>query len=90
MSEAPAPREPMPVLAGASGGPYLRNAWYVAGWADGLGAEPQAKVFLEEPVALFRDSAGTAHAIGGKRFLGYTGLRSRYFPTARLHRSPCR
>ena len=62
----PGTREPMPVLAGASGGPWLRNAWYVAGWADALGAEPQARVFLEQPVALFRDEAGTAHAIGGR------------------------
>ena len=47
-------------------GVYLRNAWYVAGWADGLGATPQAKVFLEEPVALFRDADGIARAIGGR------------------------
>ena len=47
-------------------GVYLRNAWYVAAWADGLGATPQAKVFLEEPVALFRDADGIAQAIGGR------------------------
>lgn len=62
MSEAAA----MPRLTGSSGGPYLRGAWYVAGWADSLGEEPQARVFLEEPVALFRDETGTAHAIGGR------------------------
>lgn len=57
----------MPKLTGPSGGPYLRNAWYVAGWADGLVADqPQAKVFLEEPVALFRDADGVARAIGGR------------------------
>ena len=47
-------------------GTYLRNAWYVAGWADNLGEQPQARVFLEEPVALFRDYAGIAHALGGR------------------------
>ncbi len=45
---------------------WLRNAWYVAGWADQLGEKPQSKIFLDLPVALFRDSAGVAHAIGGR------------------------
>lgn len=63
---APPSRKPMPVLVAGGGGRYLRNAWYVAGWADGLGDEPQARVFLEEPVALFRDADGIAHAIGGR------------------------
>lgn len=58
-------RNATPVLTGPRG-VYLRNAWYVAGWADSLGAAPQAKVFLEEPVALFRDEHGVAHAIGGR------------------------
>ena len=61
-----ATRAPMPDLSGPTGGPYLRNTWYVAGWAEDLGDEPQARVFLEEPVALFRDDQGTAHAIGGR------------------------
>ncbi len=58
-------REATPKLTGTRG-TYLRNAWYVAGWADGLGTEPQAKVFLEQAVALFRDDQGVAHAIGGR------------------------
>jgi nitrite reductase/ring-hydroxylating ferredoxin subunit len=45
---------------------YLRNAWYVAGWADDLGDAPIARTFLEEPVALFRDEHGVANAIGGR------------------------
>lgn len=45
---------------------FLRNTWYVAGWSDDLGEQPIAKTFLEEPVALFRDSQGVAHAIGGR------------------------
>ena len=51
--------------AGAPGR-YLRNCWYVAGWADELGESPQAKTFLDEPVALFRDADGIAHAIAGR------------------------
>jgi len=52
--------------AGARPGRYLRNCWYVAGWADGLGEAPLARTFLDEPVALFRDVEGTARAIGGR------------------------
>lgn len=59
-------RSAIPKLTGPSGGPYLRNAWYVAGWADELGEKPQAKVFLEEPVALFRDASGIARALYGR------------------------
>jgi len=59
-------RPAMPHINVAARGIYLRNAWYVAGWADALDTAPQAKVFLEQPVALFRDTAGVAHAIGGR------------------------
>ena len=45
---------------------YLRNCWYVAGWSADLADAPIARTFLDEPVALFRDSSGTAHAIGGR------------------------
>lgn len=61
-----ADRTPVPRLSSEPTGTYLRNAWYVAGWADGLGETPQQRTFLEEPVALFRDGAGTARAIGGR------------------------
>lgn len=47
-------------------GSYLRNCWYVAGWADEIDTGPVARTFLEEPVALYRDDDGTAHAIGGR------------------------
>lgn len=55
----------LPVI-GNPGGPYLRDCWYVAMWADDLGDQPAARVFLGEPVALFRDGAGVAHAIEGR------------------------
>ena len=60
MSEKQAIPKPRPP------GRYLRNAWYVAGWADELADSPQAKTFLDEPVALFRDGEGVAHAIAGR------------------------
>jgi len=62
----PAPALSIPVLAGPPRGRYLRQCWYVAGWADDLGSDPVDRVFLEEPVALFRDEAGLAHAVGGR------------------------
>jgi phenylpropionate dioxygenase-like ring-hydroxylating dioxygenase large terminal subunit len=55
------PRAP----ARPGGGRYLRNSWYVAGWSDDLDATPLARTFLDEPVALYRDEDGVAHAIGG-------------------------
>lgn len=57
---------PVPKLSGKPVGTYLRNTWYVAGWASDLGTEPLQRTFLEEPVALFRDGGGVAHAITGR------------------------
>ena len=57
---------PVPKLSATPQGTYLRNTWYVAGWASDLGTEPQQRTFLEEPVALFRDAAGVAQAITGR------------------------
>ena len=43
---------------------FLRNAWYVAAWADELGAGVLLnRTLLEESVLLFRDSQGMAHAM---------------------------
>lgn len=58
--------EPIPKLGPQPRGTYLRDCWYVAGWAADLASEPQQRVFLEEPVALFRDDTGTAHAVSGR------------------------
>lgn len=58
--------ERKPIPKARPPGRYLRAAWYVAGWADELGESPQAKTFLDEPVALFRDGEGVAHAIAGR------------------------
>lgn len=56
----------VPRLSGSTPGTYLRNCWYVAGWADELSEQPQSRVFLDSPVALFRDGGGVARAIGGR------------------------
>jgi phenylpropionate dioxygenase-like ring-hydroxylating dioxygenase large terminal subunit len=41
----------------------LRNAWYIAAWADELGQVPLARRICNEPVVLFRDAAGHAAAL---------------------------
>ena len=41
----------------------LRNAWYIAAWADELGAAPLARRICNDPVVLFRDAAGKAAAL---------------------------
>lgn len=43
---------------------YLRNCWYMAAWLDELPDEGGlARTLLDEPVFLYRDSAGAAHAL---------------------------
>jgi len=42
---------------------FIRNAWYVAAWADELADKPLARRLLNEPVVLFRDAAGNAAAL---------------------------
>lgn len=56
----------VPKLGPEPVGTYLRNCWYVAGWASDLGEAPQQRVFLEEPVALFRGGEGKANAVSGR------------------------
>ena len=46
---------------------FLKNAWYVAAWADELGeATLVGRTILERPVLLFRQRDGTAKAIGNR------------------------
>jgi vanillate O-demethylase monooxygenase subunit len=42
---------------------FLRNAWYIAAWADQLGQKPLARRICNEPVVLFRDEDGRAAAL---------------------------
>jgi phenylpropionate dioxygenase-like ring-hydroxylating dioxygenase large terminal subunit len=45
---------------------FVRNAWYIASWGDELTDAPVARRILNEPIALFRDRAGTAHALADR------------------------
>ncbi|CAN5460000.1 hypothetical protein BH10PSE6_BH10PSE6_10110 [soil metagenome] len=42
---------------------FIRNAWYIAAWADELGQKPLARRICDEPVVLFRDQTGRAAAL---------------------------
>ena len=44
----------------------LLNCWYAGAWSDELDAGPLGRKLLDRHVALFRDSAGTAHAVSGR------------------------
>ena len=44
----------------------LRNAWYIAAWADEIGTEPLARRICNDPVVLFRDGAGKAAALADR------------------------
>lgn len=41
----------------------IRDAWYIAAWADEFGQKPLARRICDEPVVLFRDQAGRAAAL---------------------------
>lgn len=43
--------------------PFLRNRWYVACWAGELTTEPLARMFLDEPVVLYRGEDGAPVAL---------------------------
>ncbi len=43
--------------------PFIRNIWYVAGHAEEAGAEPFARILLEEPVVIFRTEDGVINAL---------------------------
>jgi phenylpropionate dioxygenase-like ring-hydroxylating dioxygenase large terminal subunit len=45
---------------------FLRNAWYIAAWADELGEAPLARRILGEPIVLFRDPAGRVGALADR------------------------
>ena len=46
------------------GGPYLRNAWYVAGWSDDIGDRtPVARTIMDEPIVFYRKADGGVAAI---------------------------
>ncbi|MBB4613438.1 aromatic ring-hydroxylating dioxygenase subunit alpha [Novosphingobium taihuense] len=42
---------------------FLRNAWYMAGWSDEVGATGLARKIIDKPVFLFRKADGTVAAL---------------------------
>src|SRR5712672_2849927 len=45
----------------------LRNAWYIAAWADEIGGEqPLARRICNEPIVLFRDGTGRAATLADR------------------------
>jgi phenylpropionate dioxygenase-like ring-hydroxylating dioxygenase large terminal subunit len=42
---------------------FIRNAWYVAAWADEIGTVPLARRICNEPVVLFRDQENQVAAL---------------------------
>lgn len=45
---------------------FLRNAWYIAAWADELAGSPVARRICDEPIVLFRDAQGKAAALADR------------------------
>ena len=45
---------------------FLMDAWYIAGWASDLDAGPVGRVFLGEPVLLYRKEDGKAVALSNR------------------------
>ena len=56
--------------------PYLRNAWYAAGWSSELGDTPVARTIHDEPIVLFRGADGVAAAL-------YDACPHRFAPLSR-------
>src|ERR1035441_8316838 len=42
---------------------YLNNAWYVAGWSKEITRKPLGRMFLNEPVVLYRGEDGVIVAL---------------------------
>ena len=45
---------------------YVRNGWYAAGWSGDFGEALLTRTFLDEPVVLYRTSAGEAVALADR------------------------
>jgi vanillate O-demethylase monooxygenase subunit len=45
---------------------FLRNAWYVAAWADEVGGAPLGRRICNDPIVLFRDGEGRVAALADR------------------------
>jgi phenylpropionate dioxygenase-like ring-hydroxylating dioxygenase large terminal subunit len=43
--------------------PWPQNAWYQAAWSHEIKDKPFARTVLNEPIVMFRDAKGSAHAL---------------------------
>src|ERR1700731_2580974 len=49
-------------------GAYLRNAWYVAAWSDGVGdGQLVPRTIMDEPIVLYRKADGAVARIASRR-----------------------
>jgi phenylpropionate dioxygenase-like ring-hydroxylating dioxygenase large terminal subunit len=46
--------------------PYLRDAWYMAGWSNELTDRPLTRRMFDCAIVLFRDRSGAAHALADR------------------------
>ena len=46
---------------------FVRNAWYVAGWAENFGRDLTPLTIMDEAIVIFRTEAGKAVALAGER-----------------------
>ena len=56
--------------------PYLKNAWYAAGWSENLGDAPMARTFHDQPIVIFRSESGCLSAL-------YDACPHRFAPLSR-------
>ena len=42
---------------------FIRNAWYIAAWADEIEDKPLARTILGDAVVLYRDKSGQFGAL---------------------------
>lgn len=54
---------PVPATERAAGSPFLRNQWYVIGWARDIGSEPYARTVCGEPILVYRKQDGALAAM---------------------------
>ncbi|MEL0020472.1 MAG: aromatic ring-hydroxylating dioxygenase subunit alpha [Rickettsiales bacterium] len=43
--------------------PFIRNAWYIAAWAEEIEAGPLARTIMNQPMVIFRDADGKVGAL---------------------------
>lgn len=46
--------------------PFLKNAWYCAGWSSGLTRQPLSRKFIGESILLYRKESGEAVALADR------------------------